>query len=57
MRVYLFKDGKYETGTMIATHANVARLTIRTKNIKHKLYMDNFFILLLIYLMCCILRS
>jgi len=45
MRVYLGKDRTHATGTMTATHANVAGLT-RIQNVGHKLYMDNLFLLL-----------
>jgi hypothetical protein len=39
--VYLGKDIKHAICST-ATHANVTRLTARSENMGHKLYMDNF---------------
>jgi len=54
MRVYLGKERECETGTMTATHITVTGLT-RMQTVGHKLYIDNFF-LLLTFLMIYILR-
>jgi hypothetical protein len=43
MRMYLGKDRACATDTMTATHATVAGITRRVENVRHKLYMDNFF--------------
>jgi len=43
MIVYLGKDRKCATTSMIATHATVTGLAARIEHVGHRLYMDNFF--------------
>jgi len=43
MMVYLGKDRKCTTTSMVATHATVAGLAARIEHVGHRLYMDNFF--------------
>jgi hypothetical protein len=51
MSLYLGRDRKHVTAAMMGTHAAVSGLATRIENLGHKLYMDNFFSHLLIYLM------
>jgi hypothetical protein len=56
MSVYLGRDRKCAAVTVTTIHAAVSGLTTRTENLVHKLYMDNFSILL-IYLTIYLQRS
>jgi len=52
IRVYLGKDRTHATGTVTATDTTEAGLMTGIQNVGHKLYMDNFFfILLTVYLL------
>jgi len=55
MKVYLGKDRIHATDTMTTTHEIVPGIMTRIQNVEHKLYVDNFF-LLLTYLMTYMLR-
>jgi hypothetical protein len=43
MTVYLGKDRKCVTPSMIATHATVTGFIAKNEHVGHKLYVDNFF--------------
>ena len=43
MTVCACEDRKRVTPSMTATHVTVTELTVRTENVRHKLYMDSLF--------------